>query len=159
MGEPTKNPQLLWVKSKERQKLKEWLHDTNHVFPDYVELENIVQENEIISDKERWNRANKVRFFKTLSAQKSNEKALITKAPGHSYISLAKIILTKRSYVRIMKPSILMMQEEYFEYYQKGNKKFAFFVKIRFSFIFLFILGLNFPLIKQLLDIKEKIAK
>ena len=91
--------------------------------------------------------------------RKNTTKPIITKAPGHLYILLAKIILTKKSYSKIMEPSILMMQEEYFDYLQEGNTTFALLVKIRFAFIFLFILGLNFPLIKQMVDITEKIEK
>lgn len=80
-------------------------------------------------------------------------------APGSIYISIAKIILTKKAYSKIMEPSILMMQEEYFEYSHNGYKYFAIWIKVRFFFIFLFVLGLNLPFIKQLIEIKSKIAK
>lgn len=79
--------------------------------------------------------------------------------PGSIYISIAKIILTKKAYSQIMEPSILMMQEEYFEYSHNGDKYFAVWTKVRFFFVFLFVLGLSLPFIKQLIEIKSKIAK
>lgn len=80
-------------------------------------------------------------------------------APGSIYIKVAKVILTKKAYSRIMEESILMMQEEYFAYYQQGQKYFAILVKIRFFFVFLFVLGINLPVIRQLVEIKSKVAK
>lgn len=80
-------------------------------------------------------------------------------APGFMYINIGQFLLTKKAYSRIMKESILNMQEEYFEYIQEDKIYYASWVKVRYFFVFLFILGINLPLIRQLIEIKSKIAK
>jgi len=79
--------------------------------------------------------------------------------PGLLYIKITKFLLTKKAYSRIMQQSILDMQDEYFEYLQQGKHYYAAWVKIRYFFVILFVLGINLPIIRQLVEIKSKIAK
>lgn len=94
-------------------------------------------------------------FEKTTIEKRPVKMAL---PPGQTYSVLGRLILTRKAYERILEPSITMMQEEYFEAYTQGRHKFALWIKIRFAFIFLMVLGLNLPVVKQLLDIKDKLA-
>ena len=79
--------------------------------------------------------------------------------PSYTFKNIGRFLLTKKAYERILEESIAMMEEEYIEACNKKQFGFARWIKIRYWFVFLMVLGLNLPVIKQLLDIKDKIAK
>lgn len=84
------------------------------------------------------------------------EKIKFLKAPGFIFYFLGKLIFTKKSYERVVEPAITMMQEEYFEAYSQEHYLMARWIKFRFFFIFLQIIGINLPVISTLIEIKEK---
>lgn len=93
-------------------------------------------------------------FFKGVFNRLNQKK--IDMPPGSKYSIIGKLIFTKKSYERVIEPAITMMQEEYFEAYSQKRFAMARWIRFRFFFIFLQIVGMNLPLISSLLELKEK---
>ena len=98
-----------------------------------------------------------ITYLFLVTAEKfANTNIKIAKSPGYYYILIARLTLPKKTCHRIIEPSILDMQIEYFEALQHKKYSAAKWIKIRYFFVFVTAIIVELPIAK-LLEIKDKL--
>lgn len=80
----------------------------------------------------------------------------IAMPPSYWYSRIGQLILNKRTYEDTLQNNILDMEQEYFEAYDNGYKKKAWWIKYRFAIEFSMVL---WSCAKDLIESSNKLAK